>query len=358
MSRKEESTAAPATERLFNSDDTTSLIMAADLLTMAALLVSLAALAKASEYAIIYASAIARLAGISELAIGFLLVAVATSLPELVVSVTSALSGNMPQLGIGNVFGANIADVTLVLGAAAVAAGLAIPRKQHVQLARILVAVSSISLVMVLSKLSRLLGVTLLLCFGAYVYFVMKQQIKFEDGEKKKANNARQGIVQQVVRVFASSVSELFKSLAFFSASILMVIIASRFAVDAAVNFATSAGVGLAVVGSTLVSLGTTLPELSVSVAAARANKGGLALGNAIGSCITNITLIMGLAIIINPQAADLAPHLGLIAYSILAYFILLFFLEYGKKIGKLEGAILLLTYLVFLLAQANLILL
>lgn len=330
--------------------------MAADLLTIAALLVSLAALAKASEYAIIYASAIARLAGISELAIGFLLVAVATSLPELMVSVTSALSGNTPQLGIGNVFGANIADVTLVLGAAAIAAGLAIPRKQHVQLARILIAVSSLSLVMVLSKLSRLLGVALLLCFGAYVYFVMKQQIKFEDGEKKKANNARQGNnVQRAVRVIASPVSELFKSLALFSASILMVIIASRFAVDTAVNFATAAGVGLAVVGSTIVSFGTTLPELSVSVAAARANKSGLALGNAIGSCITNITLIMGLAIIINPRAADLAPHLGLIAYSIFAYFILLFFLEYGKKIGRLEGAILLLTYLVFLLAQANL---
>ena len=324
--------------------------MALELTTIAALLLSLAVLAKASEYAIVYASAIARLAGVSELAIGFLLVAVSTSLPELVVSVTSALSGTT-QLGIGNIFGANIADVTIVIAAAAITTGVTIPRKEHSQLTRILLAVSALSLIMIIGKLSELLGIVLLVVFCAYVYFVLKEPVKFASGEKTSSKSAHGAI-----KKMGASVWELAKSLFLFSASMAAILLSARFAVDTAVNFAASAGIGLAVVGSTLVSLGTTLPELSVSIAAAKARKGNLALGNAIGSCITNITLILGLAITINPQAANLAPHLGLIAYSIFTYLALLFFMDYRKKFGRLEGAILVAIYLVFLLVQANLI--
>lgn len=325
--------------------------MAADFFTVASLLAALLVLAKASEYAIVYASTLARLAGISEMAVGFLLVAVSTSLPELVVSVTSALSGSV-QLGIGNVFGANIADATLVIAAAAITAKVTITREEHGQLTRILLAVSALSIVMVLGKLSAALGVALLAVFCGYVYFVLKQRVKFEAGERKGAVKS----VQQGIRRIASEIGEFARALLFFSSSMLVIILASRFAVDTAVNFASAAGVGLAVVGATLVSIGTTLPELSVSISAARAGKSGLALGNAIGSCITNISLVLGLAIVINPAAADLAPHLGLIAYSLFVYLLLLFFIDYRRRLGKLEGGALVLAYLVFLLAQANII--
>ncbi|MFH0971652.1 MAG: sodium:calcium antiporter [Candidatus Micrarchaeota archaeon] len=276
-----------------------------------------------------HAAELARIFGISELAIGFILLSIATSLPEFVISATAAFKGGT-DLSVGNVFGANIADVTLVLGVAAILGVVAIKRKDLDQLVMIMLATSLISLFFVIYEPGRLTGAALFLIFLAYVYWMLSK------GKKKGAP-----IKEPQKRVFLPHLTKFI----FFIAIVLLM---AQIVVDNSIRLSNILGIAETVIGGTLISLGTTFPELSVSIAAARQKKEKMAIGNAVGSAIVNLTMIFGVALMINP-AISFAPALKLIIFSVIANMVLLYLVIVRKGIDKKAGMALVLGYLAFL---------
>jgi len=324
--------------------------MPLDLVPLFFLLATLVVLAKASQSAIKYATKIAQLAGISEMAVGFLLVAVSTSLPELFVSATSALAG-VGELAVGNVIGANISNCALVLGAAAVAGSVSYSKREAKELGLILLAVAALTILLVFTGIGAVSGALLLACFAGYAYWALS----FRREPPQTATTQGRKKASQAFRTIGPPTAEFFKPLLFFGISVAVIVACSQFAVATAVSFAKASGITLALVGATIVSIGTTLPELSVSLVAARAGKNGLAIGNAVGSCATNITLIMGTAGVLGAKTISLQPQATIIGFSLATYLLLAAFFVFGKRLSQAKGVALLCFYGLFLFWQSGL---
>lgn len=228
--------------------------------------------------------------GLSPLAVGLTIVAFGTSAPEVAVSVNATLAGK-PDLSIGNVVGSNIVNIGLILGLSALVRPISI----HVKIIRvdipIMIAVS-LALVLLLCNgiLSRLDGAILFLgiiCFTTLNVVVARRarpqaQEEFEAG----LPSAPQGILFDVFLVVIG---------------LLMLTFGGQFLVDSAVDIARLAGLSEAVIGLTIVAVGTSLPELATSILAAARRMGDISLGNLVGSNIFNILGILGVSSLLAP---------------------------------------------------------
>lgn len=299
---------------------------------IALLVLSLLVLAKSSEWVIKHAMVLAKFFRVSELAIGFLLVSVATSLPELFVSAIAALDKQF-GIAVGNVLGSDIANIGMVLGASALIGTILVTRREYLQLSKILVLTSVLPLIL-LFELGSFAGIMLLAVFAGFAYYVLNSRIGFERHLEKV--EAREAVVSAL----------------FFFAAIAIVVLSADAVVGSAVELAVLAGVSKTFVGATIIAAGTSFPELAVNIAGVRRKKYGLVLGNAIGSCVTNLTLVLGIAAVINPLAASLMPFTALVIFSIIINAVLWRFLEKGR-LGRADGIALLLIYLIFILAIA-----
>ncbi|MFH1106695.1 MAG: sodium:calcium antiporter [Candidatus Micrarchaeota archaeon] len=289
---------------------------------------------KAGEKTTTYAALLARQLGVSDLAIGFILLSAATSLPELVVSVSAAFRG-ATDLSVGNVFGANLVNVSLVVGVAAFLGVVHIKRKETGNLVMVLLATSLISLLMVVYNPNRLAGAGLLLVYLAYVYWLLVHSGRARADAKRAP----------------PSLHSLAPPLSKFSFFIALVIVAAQVAVDNAIALSQTWGVAETVIGATIVSLGTTLPELSVSVVSALKRRESMAIGNAVGSAITNLSLVFGTALVINPQIS-FAPAVQLVVFSVIANIVLLYFIVIRGGLQKRDGLLLIFGYLAFFIIQ------
>lgn len=283
------------------------------------------------------ASALARRFNISELVIGLTIVALGTSLPELVISTGAAIKGSS-GIALGNVIGSNIFNSMLILGVAALIAPI---RFNARMLSREIPFNLLASVVLVLLSGSMLVGgapdehITrygglLLLCFLAV--FIRYTFSIPADGEEEK--------------VAPLSVS---KVLLFIVAGLAALIFGGNIFVDGASDVARALGLSDAVIGITIVSAGSSLPELAVSVNAARKGSVGIALGNVLGSNILNIFFILGTAATITPIALDgfsCIDFYVLIASSLLIYLVG----RFGGKavITRFEGMLLVAGYVAY----------
>ncbi|MDP2717359.1 MAG: sodium:calcium antiporter, partial [Candidatus Micrarchaeota archaeon] len=289
------------------------------------LAVALVVMVKASEAVIEKSITVARCLRISELAIGFLLLSIATSLPEFVVSVVAALEGQV-GLAVGNVFGSNLSNIALVAGVGAMVQAFRIRRKDALDLVRVLFITSVLPLIMLTNDFGRYAGVVLLLVFVGFVYFILKRGIAVSGDGKTEP---RQAVLATLTLL----------------AGVAVVIVSAKFAVDAAVDLSLGTGVSKAFVGATAVALGTSMPELALTLQAIRRKAHGLALGNLLGSAITNLTLVLGAAAVIDPLAANLATVFNLVVFALIANLVMWFFLQSGSKIGRNEGLVLVGVY-------------
>lgn len=298
------------------------------------LLAALIILAKSAEVVIKNAVVIARFLHVSELAIGFILISVATSLPELVVSIFASLD-NQTGIVVGNVFGSNIADIALVLGVGAIIAKTSLKpkKKQAVTLAQILLVTSLLPLAMLLGGFAtRWFGIVLLLVFVAFAYFLLKREVAMEKLENKVTSREALG------------------AFVLFFMSVCFVVLSARFAVDNAVRIAELFGVTKTFIGATLIALGTSLPELAVDIAAIRKGKASLAFGDVLGSCITNLTLVLGVGVVINPYIiSNITTFFTLIAFALIANIVISYFLQ--TQLTYKEGIVLLAIYFIFIAA-------
>lgn len=284
------------------------------------------------------ASGIARRFGVSELVIGLTIVALGTSLPELVISVGSALKGS-PGISLGNVIGSNIFNGLLILGVTALIAPI---RFNARMLTREIPFNLLASIVLILVSGSMLVGggkgefVTrygglLLLCFLA-VFVRYTFSIPNDDDDEALEKPMSIG-----------------KVLLFILLGLAGLILGGNIFVNGATELARVAGLSEAVIGITIVSAGSSLPELAVSVSAARKGNVGIALGNVLGSNILNIFLILGCSATITPVSLDgfsFVDFYVLLASSLLIYMVT----RFGGKaiINRFEGALLVAGYVAY----------
>ena len=284
------------------------------------------------------ASGIARRFGVSELVIGLTIVALGTSLPELVISVSSALKGS-PGISLGNVIGSNIFNSLLILGVASLIAPI---RFNARMLTREIPFNLLASIVLILVSGSMLVGgapgefVTryggmLLLCFLA-VFVRYTFSIPNDDDDEALEEPMSIG-----------------KVILFILLGLAGLILCGNIFVNGAVELARIVGLSEAVIGITIVSAGSSLPELAVSVSAARKGNVGIALGNVLGSNILNIFLILGCSATITPISLDgfsFVDFYVLLASSLLIYVVT----RFGGKavINRFEGVVLLVGYIAY----------
>lgn len=303
---------------------------------------SIALLAKSASIAVRHASMLAGLAGVGELAIGFVLVSVATSLPELSVAITSALSNNV-SLTIGNVMGANVANVLLIVGLCAFLYPGSIKRAVFGRLSMVLFLTALIPLLLFQMGTggSRMGGMVLLAAFVGFSLYSLERPTFLI-----KAGFAVLPDIERLVNGKGREIAHAFFWLAVGAAG---VVISSVFVVNSAVALAGFLGLAKSVLGATIVSIGTTTPELSVSLAAYRMGKRDLALGNAVGSAMTNLTLILGTALSLSAFSVNFNVFSELVLFTVLASIFLALLIENGK-LGRSQGAALLVAYGLFLL--------
>ncbi|WP_412971891.1 calcium/sodium antiporter [Glaciecola sp. MF2-115] len=278
--------------------------------------------------------------GVSPLLSGLVIVGFGTSAPELVVSVNAALN-QQPDIAIGNVVGSNIGNIFLILGICALIAPMTIKPLALRRDAVTVVAASILFLVLVGgSSLGRADGMFLL--FALLIYLVWAYR-----SERIHAPSAQLNIAE------AEEVQELPKSIAWTLTAViiglLLLISGSQVLLIGAVGIAENLGVSEAVIGLTLVAVGTSLPELSISVIAALRRHADVAIGNILGSNIFNLFGILGVSALLQPLPVNVRI-LQFDQWVMLGSAILLFlFLYTGRRLNRLEGAVLLTAYVVYL---------
>ncbi len=289
------------------------------------------------------ASAIARRLGLSDLIIGLTIVAFGTSAPELVISIVSAINGS-GELAIGNVVGSNIFNILMIIGITAIVLPIKIERS--IMTTEIpLVLLSSIILLIMgngvfltnapFNSLSRIDGL-ILLCFLAIFMRYMFGIAKSSDTSADSADTAIKEM--SITRAIIYTILGL-----------ALLIFGGDLFVDGASGIASGLGVSDAIIGLTIVALGTSLPELATSVTAALKNKPGMAVGNVIGSNIFNIFLVLGCASSITPLSLGNITNFDLLTLILASLLFWLFGWFIGERtITRIEGAILVIVYIVY----------
>lgn len=309
----------------------------------ALLLASFAALFYGADIFVKGASSLARKLGVSTLGIGLTVVAVATSVPELVVNLASAARGST-ELAFGNIFGSNVANILLVLGMAAVIRPVVVRRETiwkqipfSILAVLILFVFAAIPFQRTLGVVSRLDGLALA---GLGVAFLLTT---FRTDRK----NGMGGRIAEE--------RPLMRTLAYLVAGMASMIVGGTVIVDSAVTLARGFGVAEHWIGLTVVALGTSLPELATSVAAAQRGQTDVALGNVVGSNIINILFILGLTAAVSPlpvSAASVQDGLFVCLVSLLLF--LFMFVGTRHRLDRWQGAAFLWLYVAFVVATAG----
>ncbi|NSX53241.1 calcium/sodium antiporter [Parasulfitobacter algicola] len=286
------------------------------------------------------AVAIAKKFNVSPMIIGLTLVGFGTSTPELVTSVQAAFAGSA-GISMGNVVGSNIANILLILGVAAVICPLAVTPSALRRDGVVLVLASLLCLIVVMNgSLSRLVGMLLISGLVTYLLFT----ISVERRNKTKATETYQAEADIV-----TTPNGMMVPVVFLVGGLVLTIFSARFLVMGAVAIAQDLGLSEAVIGLTIVAVGTSMPELVTSIIAARKGQSDVALGNVIGSNIFNILGILGVTAVLQPFQIPaviaefdiwvmVAVTLGLVVFAITDW-----------QIKRREGAIFVGGYIVYL---------
>jgi cation:H+ antiporter len=275
---------------------------------------------------------------VSPLLSGLFIVGFGTSTPELVVSVDAAIS-HQPEIAIGNVVGSNIANILLILGICALINPLAVkPSILKRDAISVLLACSLLMFLINNQQLGRLDGAILLLAFAGYLgWAYWSERLAFSP-----SSDVYQHEAQLLTKVPHNSVLIAIAVIG----SLLVLIAGSKLLLSGATGIATLLGVPKEVIGLTVVAVGTSLPELTISVIAAIRGQSDVAVGNILGSNIFNTLAILGLSGLVNP----LVVGEGVVQFDqwimLAASVVLTFFLITGRKLSRFEGLLLLFGYL------------
>ena len=308
---------------------------------------SLFVLSKAADYFVNNAVKLSEILGLPEIIIGATIVSLGTTLPELSTSVTSALHGN-GGFAIGNAVGSVITNTSLILGIGALFGTIPVDRKSSHKIT-ILFGVSILLIVSTIpSKIGhndgiipQWIGFVFLLLIPVYVYYLIKQAKKqqIQSNEYSANNNIKIGEIIIIILLIIISA--------------LIIAVSASALVASAEIFAERIGIPDIIISSTLVAFGTSVPELSTCISAAKSKHGGLAIGNIVGANILNILLVIGASAALTKGGLLVPKAFYEIHFIGLAVILSVFgFFAYNKRIdeiSKREGLILIFLYIVYL---------
>lgn len=301
-------------------------------LYLAALFASLFLVIKSADYSIRFSSALARSFRIPTYSVGFFVVAIISILPEAFISITSAFQG-VPEFGLGTLFGSNVADLTLVLAlvAFATANGIRVSsnilqkNKWYPLLLALPIAVGFDG------HYSRLEGL-LLVVAGAFFYYWTLRREGNESAEKS-------GTVK-------------YRHTLYLGLSMLGLLVGSHLIVQYGVAFAESVHLSPILIGMLIVGLGTTLPELMFSIRAVRKRRHELALGDILGTVISDATIVVGLLALINPFSFPQKIVYVTAGFMVAAGALLFVQMRTGKILSKQEAIALVAFYISFVVVE------
>jgi cation:H+ antiporter len=307
------------------------------MLNLTLLIAGIALLSLGGEALVRGALAAARRLGVSPLLAGLVIVGFGTSAPELVVSVDAALN-QQPDIAIGNVVGSNIANILLILGLCALVTPLTTSRSALFRDGMTVIGASLLFLLLVAgSALARADAAILLLCLAAYLGFAYWT-------ERNRHSPAAELHRQEAEELSLLPPTTLITVMTLVG-GLIGLVIGSRLLLAGATGIAREYGISEAVIGLTLVAVGTSLPELAVSLVAALRRHADVAVGNILGSNIFNLLGILGISALLQP----LPVHARIIAFDqwvmLGAAIVLMLFLYTGLRLSRLEGALLLAGY-------------
>lgn len=271
---------------------------------------------------------IAQRFGISSLVIGLTLVAFATSAPELAVSLSAAFSGN-PDISVGNVVGSNIANIGLILGICA----CILPLNVNNQLLKVdtpfmVAAGGAITVPLLLfGGMNRIVGAVLFSLLLIYVIWSVYDSRKHSEEEEK-----------------ITSKYPLYLAVIIVIASLAVLVVGAEIFLKSAVFFAKMFKISDAVIGLTVVAVGTSLPELATSIVAACKGEKDIAIGNVVGSNIFNSLCILGLTSVVKP-IHNITLNIVDFGFMIFLSVLLLAMMFTSRKVNRVEGAILFVCY-------------
>ena len=300
------------------------------------LVVGMALLIKGADWFVEGASAIAKALKIPTLVIGLTLVSIGTSMPEFSVSLTSSLQGSI-DMSFGNVIGSNIFNTFVVIGVSAIIVPLVVSK--HMQkydlpiLMGIYLILALFSFVITPGIIQVWESIILFSLTIIYTVFLILRS----KGEKTEENpNAKQ--------------RKWWVNLIFVALGLAGIIFGGKLVVDNASKLAMALGMSEMLVGLTIVAIGTSLPELVTSIVAAKKGENDIAVGNAIGSCIFNVILILGFCSILEPyiiNVSNLNTLIDVIVMLISAIVVFLFSLK-SKKINRWQGVVMVVIYVIY----------
>jgi|SRR5680860_352022 len=288
-------------------------------------------LVKGGDLTIDSAVRIAERSGLSKMFIAATIVAFGTSAPELFTSVNANISG-FSGIAVGNVIGSNIANVLMVVGISAMIAPVVFDRKKvQVDTLVMIFATGAMAVAVWAGLLPRWAGLAMVLAIVAYVTYQYKaSKIEDDEGENSTAGNP----------------------FVLVTIGIVTLVIGSEVLVQGAVAGGFALGVPEAVIGMTVIAFGTSLPELTACVAAARKGQSDMIIGGIVGSNIFNILSVMAITAVVKPLVID--PRFGQFDLLIVlaVTFVFALFLLFVGRIGRIAGGIMAVCYLLFTFAQ------
>jgi len=303
------------------------------IIQLALLVVGFVLLVKGADWFVDGAASIAAKLGIPQLVIGLTIVALGTSAPEAAVSLTAAFHGNA-DITIGNVVGSNILNILIILGLAAVICPMKVARlTTFVDIPVTIVITLLLLLLGYDGTVSRLDAGILLLFFIAYLSYLFAM--------------TKKGLIVGESEEEGAKIQSVPKALLFTVVGLALIIVGSSLAVDAASAIATMLGLSERFIGLTIVALGTSLPELFTSVAAAIKKNPDMAIGNIVGSNIFNILFIVGLSGLVIPVPFVSAFRFDTLIAAAAALLLLVLALP-TKRLGRVAGIIMLVGYVAY----------
>ena len=315
-------------------------------LVLVFLVIGFILLIKGADFFVEGSSSVAKRLHVPSIIIGLTIVAMGTSLPETAVSVSASITGNN-ELAVSNVVGSNIFNLMVVIGVCAVLATVDVAKetiKRDIPFSLLCAGLLLLLGILGFSDksgmtLGHLDGVILIALFAGYIFYMVKIALKAsKEGKKVEI----EGGSDEDIKLVSVPMSILF-----IVGGAIAIAVGGDMTVDAASRIASELGMSQTLIGLTIVSIGTSLPELVTSIVAARKNEVDMALGNAIGSNVFNILMVLGIASAISPISfiqENIIDLCVLLAFTVCAWI----FAGTKKKIGRTEGFCMVALYAVY----------
>ena len=285
-----------------------------------------------------FSGRIAKSFNLSNYIVGFLIVAVISIIPETFVAINSAISG-VPSMGLGTIFGSNIADLTLVFAIVVLVAGRSLKIESKILKSNLIYPFFFLIPIAlgIDGAYNRGEGLCLIIAGVIFYYLAFHQS---QEGEEKKSK--------------IKFDKKIKKDILYFVLSLLALLVGSHFIVESGVKIAEYLTISPAVIGLFFIGLGTVIPELLFSISAVKKDQDSLAIGDLLGTVLADATILVGLIAFIKPFEFPIKIIYIAGIFMFAAAFMLYYLMRSGKILSKREGYLLILFWLIFVLMEVT----